>query len=303
VLHIAHALWGGLFLFVAALLPLALANRWAIQASAVLSGIGIGLFIDEVGKLITQANDYFFPPALAIIYGFILLCIFGYVTFRRPRERDPRKAMYHVFEGLKDVLDGDLDAAEASRMEAQVAIAEQSDRDQIAFLANAVGRFLHQEKEHLPAAEPGTWRRVARRVDALGQRVGRRAHRNIIVVLLIVWVMFAIGFIALLLAGGTSLDSQIARWRAALVAIQGTVGGLMIVALGFWLAGHDQRGLRFAILGFVVSLVAFQLLYFYLSQFSAIASTLLQLAILQILFGYRRWYLGDSRADTVADAG
>ena len=47
MLHIAHALWGGLLLFVAVLLPLALANRWAIKASALLSGIGIGLFIDE----------------------------------------------------------------------------------------------------------------------------------------------------------------------------------------------------------------------------------------------------------------
>ena len=70
VLHIAHALWGGLLLILAAYLPLAYANRWALGASAVLGGIGIGLFIDEVGKFITQANDYFFPPALPLIYGF-----------------------------------------------------------------------------------------------------------------------------------------------------------------------------------------------------------------------------------------
>ena len=49
VLHIAHALWGGLFLVIAIYLPLAYANRWALQTSALLSGIGIGLFIDEVG--------------------------------------------------------------------------------------------------------------------------------------------------------------------------------------------------------------------------------------------------------------
>ena len=73
VLHIAHALWGGLLLFIAALLPLAWANRWAIQASALLGGIGTGLFIDEVGKFITQASDYFFPPSLSIIYGFFLV--------------------------------------------------------------------------------------------------------------------------------------------------------------------------------------------------------------------------------------
>jgi hypothetical protein len=99
VLHIAHALWGALLMFIAVFLPLALANRWAIQVSAMLSGIGIGLFIDEVGKFITQSNDYFFPPALPLIYSFFLLVVRVYLLFRRPRQADPRKAMYHVLEG------------------------------------------------------------------------------------------------------------------------------------------------------------------------------------------------------------
>ncbi|MCJ7535293.1 MAG: hypothetical protein MUO57_07155 [Anaerolineales bacterium] len=109
VLHIAHALWGGLLLFVAMLLPLGLANRWVIQVSALLGGIGFGLFIDEVGKFITQTNDYFFPSALSLIYSFFLLTILVYLYFRRPRQENPRKAMYYVLEGLQDALDGDLD--------------------------------------------------------------------------------------------------------------------------------------------------------------------------------------------------
>ena len=111
VLHIAHALWGGLLLFIAVLLPLLFINRWVIQVSALLSGVGAGLFIDEVGKFITQANDYFFPPALPLIYGFFLLTVLVYLYFRRPRRQDPRSALYHALEGLQDVLDGDLDAA------------------------------------------------------------------------------------------------------------------------------------------------------------------------------------------------
>ena len=65
-LHIAHVLWGGLFLFVASLLPLILINRWGLRLSALLAGFGIGLFIDEVGKFITQTNDYFYPAAAPI---------------------------------------------------------------------------------------------------------------------------------------------------------------------------------------------------------------------------------------------
>ncbi len=53
-LHIAHALWGGLLLFIAALLPLIIANRGVYTVTGFLAGVGVGLFIDEVGKFITQ---------------------------------------------------------------------------------------------------------------------------------------------------------------------------------------------------------------------------------------------------------
>ena len=93
------------------------------------------------------------------------------------------------------------------------------------------------------------------------------------------------------MARGANLDSQIVQWRAPLTAIQVVVGGLMVVALIAWLRRNEERGLAFAVAGFLLSLVALQLLYFYLSQFAAITATLLQLAFLQILLAYRRWYL------------
>jgi hypothetical protein len=291
VLHIAHALWGGLLLFVAALLPLVWANRWASQASALLGGIGTGLFIDEVGKFITQANDYFYPPSLSIIYGFFLLTVFVYLAFRRPHRQNPRTAMYHALEGLQDALDGDLDAEEAAQIEAQLAIAKQSRRDEVVSLAKAIGDYVQGEKQHLPSAEPGYWKRTAMGVGAMGRRLGRRVHRAIIAGLLILWVVFVIGYIVVLVQGGTNLDRQVVQWRGPLIGIQAVIGGLMVIAALAWLAKHEERGLQFAVGGFLLSLVALQSLYFYISQFSAITATLLQLAFLQILFAYRRWYL------------
>jgi hypothetical protein len=285
-------------LFVAVLLPLAFANRWALPASALLGGMGIGLFIDEVGKFITQANDYFFPPALSIVYGFFLLTVFVYLYFRRPQHPDPRQAMYRAFEGLQDALDGDLDTAEAARIETQLAIAANSDRDEMVSLAEALSGFLQVEKQHLSTAEPGLWKRMVTRVDSLGRRLGRGRHRAIISVLLILWVAFVIGYIFLLVQGGANLDSQVVRWRVSLIVIQALVGALMIVALLAWLAAKEDLGLKLAISGFLLSLVALQTLYFYLSQFSAITATLLQLAFLLILLAYRRWYLRDDAVAT-----
>ena len=293
VLHIAHALWGGLLLFVAALLPLVLVNRWALKASALLGGIGTGLFVDEVGKFITQANDYFFPPALSIIYGFFLLTLLVYLYFRRPHRPDPRTAMYHAFEGLQDALDGDLNPEEADRIEAETVIALRSDRDEILSLAEAIRGYLQTGGRVLPAEKPGYWSRATARVRTVGRGLGRRGHRVFISALLILWVAFVIGYIVILVRGGANLDSQVLQWRGVLVGIQALVGCLVVAGVLTWLTGHEERGLKYGITGFLLSLVALQTLYFYLSQFSAITATLLQLAILQVLFAYRRWYLRD----------
>ena len=302
VLHIAHVIWGGLLLFIAALLPLIFANRWAIKASALLSGIGIGLFIDEVGKFITQTNDYFFPPALSLIYGFFLLNVFVYLYFRRPYKKDPRIAMYHAFEGLQSALDGNLNTEEAVRIESQLAIAKKSDRDDIVSLANIFSNYLKKQKRHLLAAKPDYWERTIMWVDTFGRRLGRHIHRNIISMLIIFWVIVVIGYIFVILfgdsitlffVGKTILDPQVVQWRAPLTIIQIITGSLMIISLLAWLTKNEERGLKFAVSGFLLSLVALQLIYFYLSQFAAITVTLLQFIFLQILLAYRRWYLNE----------
>ena len=66
VYHLAHALWGGLLLLVGGLLALLWGNRWVHPLTAVCVGVGSGLFVDEVGKFITQANDYFTPLAAPV---------------------------------------------------------------------------------------------------------------------------------------------------------------------------------------------------------------------------------------------
>jgi hypothetical protein len=294
VLHIAHALWGGLLLFIAVLLPLAFANRWAFQASAVLSGLGIGLFIDEVGKFITQANDYFFPPSLSLIYGFFLLCVFLYLLFRRSRQENPRRALYHAFEGLHEALDSDLDSGEAARIEAQLAIAKGSDREEIASLATALAQYLEKEKRHLPAAEPGFWRRSGRKLERFGRGLGRRRHRALISAILVLWLVIVVGYIVVLVQGGPSLDEQVLQWKGALIGIQAVTGILMFAAVLRWFTKREEWGLKFGISGFLLSLVALQLLYFYLSQFSAITATLILYAFLQVLLAYRRWYIEEA---------
>lgn len=291
VLHIAHALWGGLLLIVGATLPLALANRWALRVSAVLSGMGTGLFIDEVGKFITQTNDYFFPPALSLIYGFFLLCAFLFVTFRLTRRRDPQQAMIHALEGLQDSVNGELDFGDANRIQAELALAGDSDSKEIRALAAVLADFLTKEEIRTGPAKPSPWKQLATKIDALGQRPGRRVNRGVVAGILILWLTITVGYIFILIQGGSNLDVQVLQFREVLIGIQGVIGLLMLAAAVSWLIGKEEPGLTLGMAGFLFSLVALQLLYFYISQFSALTATLIQFLFLQILLAYRRWYL------------
>ncbi|RPJ50424.1 MAG: hypothetical protein EHM21_05000, partial [Chloroflexi bacterium] len=145
-LHIAHVLWGGLLLFIASLLPLILSNRWVFNLTAILSGVGVGLFIDEVGKFITQTNDYFFPPAAPIIYAFFLITVLLYLRVRRPPAVDPRAGLYRIFDDMSEVLDHNLAPEERADLAERLrAVATQPEQPDLAHLAQVLLEFLESD--------------------------------------------------------------------------------------------------------------------------------------------------------------
>jgi len=56
-LHIAHLLWGGLFMLIAIGLLLSLAGRGWRRPAAVIGGVGFGFFIDELGKFVSVLSS------------------------------------------------------------------------------------------------------------------------------------------------------------------------------------------------------------------------------------------------------
>lgn len=310
-LHFAHVLWGGLLLFVAALLPLILANRWAYNASAVLSGLGVGLFIDEVGKFITQSNDYFYPPAAPIIYAFFLLTVLLYLRVRRPAVQTPRHELYRIFEGLTEVLDQDLDPHERSRLEARVMhISKETDDPNLKRLAHLLVDYLEEEQMLLVEPEKGYFRRWGERIAPLYTRtVNQRRLRNVLilalgamgVVALIEFVVLVMGIaqpggalenlVEPLVTRGEIHSASDALWFLVRVALEGITGVTLVISGAMMVLRRERNGIQLATITLVVWLTVINLLVFYLDQFGAVATALVQFSVLMGLTYYRHRYL------------
>ncbi|MBU0491178.1 MAG: hypothetical protein KKA73_14095 [Chloroflexi bacterium] len=311
-LHLAHLLWGGLALFIASLLPLILANRWAYTAGALLSGIGVGLFIDEVGKFITQNNDYFYPPAAPIIYAFFMATVLVYLRVRRPPSGDPRGELYRVFDGLTEVLDHDLDPQEHDILEAKLQkIAQESTDPNTARLAKELLEFLQARNLELVQVTPTPWEKAMKRSQAYARRLaGRRRLKALLVIglgafggltllqlvaLLLLALSPATGgpmeMLKRIMITGYGQGESAVFWFLVRLGLEGCASVIFLAAAGLLVLGRDWRGVFIGMLGLLLSLTVVNLLVFYFEQFQAIFGTLIQFGLLLGAMTYRRWYV------------
>lgn len=311
--HVAHVLWGGLLLFLSILLTLVWANNWVLWAVALLGGIGTGLFIDEVGKFITQSNDYFFPLAFPIIYGFVVVCVWLYLRVRRSQPRDTRTLLYHIVGDLKQVIDNDLDPFEYSILvgELNQALAGANNPNE-RNLARALLEFVKTRDLEL-AREPNAIERAWGWTKFVAARwPSRRVFRALLLAGLgMATVSAALKLGALLVLRAETLQ-QFAVTLSSFVIVSGKsqyevnhpvlftihMGGIALTGLMAGLAGAllllgwERPALRLGTLGLALSLTVVNLLTFYFSQLYALSDAVGQLILLLGITIYRwRFYL------------
>lgn len=319
-LHIAHMLWGGLLLFVSAVLMLTLANSWALNLSAILSGAGVGLFIDEVGKFITKTNDYFYPIAAPIIYAFFLLTVVFYLHVRGRASSDARSELYHAFENLGEAVDDDLDVYETANIQVRLqrVVAAKDDYPDQARLAQALLDLLHSNQITLVEHQPTRWEKIAKSIKAFEDKYFiRRAHKTLLMIGL---GAFGIGsLIALapvilaltapiyleqisqqIIAAGLVSNPSGLIWFTTRLTLQGMVGALLLGSAVFLLFGRDQRGIALGYFGLLLYLLTVNLLVLYFDQFTTIVVTLIQFGLFIGVIRYRQRFLDPQPAPITA---
>ena len=316
--HLAHLLWGGLLLFLGLLLLLLVSNRWVIWVVAVMGGAGVGLFIDEVGKFITQSNDYFFPLAFPIIYAFMLVCVWIYLRIRRHRPSDTRTLLYHALDDLKQVLDNDLDPFEHSELlETLDRVGATATDSNERLLALHLRQFVTSQEVRL-ASSPQWIEQTGERVRFwLAHHPSRKVLKGLLVIgfsLMVVQTLikaFAVASVSssqgwkalfgntIIVSGKSSYVVQHPTLLLAHNAFILVTGLLACTAVILLLTGRDRPGLRAGTLALVLALTIVNLITFYFNQLYTVIDAIGQLFLLFVAQVYRwRFYASQPAASS-----
>jgi hypothetical protein len=309
-LHIAHLLWGGLFLFMGALGMLVFANRWVYRAGAILSGLGVGLFIDEVGKFITRSNDYFYPPAAPIIYAFFLMVVLVYLRLRRNQRHDPRAELYRAFDSLEEVLEHDLDEVEQAHLESRLQyVIENAVAPAQQQLARELLRFIRSEHVNLVVRRPGLGERSLLKLKDWDERWVTKKRLKAVLVggmgTMGLWAAQDLGRSLLgffspqqlervllnMMSVGRLGEGASLGWLQTNISLQAACGLVLVIGTVLMACNHDARGVRVGFVGLLLFLTTANLLEFYFDQFSTIVPALTQFTLLLLLNHYRRRFI------------
>ena len=153
-LHIAHMLWGGLLMLVSIIILLSFLNRASERLASIVGGIGFGTFIDEVGKFVTRDNNYFFEPAVAIIYVTFILVFIAIRAIQSGRSYTRDEYLLNALRETQEVVLHDLDEEGKTKVLYYLSKSDQSDPLVIAL------KNLLSDTKLVPSVRPWLYTRI-----------------------------------------------------------------------------------------------------------------------------------------------
>jgi hypothetical protein len=306
-LHIAHLLYGGIVMTAACLLMLIFATPTTYRIGSIMTGIGLGLFFDEVGKFITSNNDYFYKPAAPIIYMVSLIITFLFVLLRRrANQATDEEWMVDALEDGAVLLEGRQTEHQHRHIDIELdhIINNLKDPDYVK-LAKSLHEFADSE-----AVRPGQshFQLIVSRNEQWLLRQFIRRENVLTIILFVILALNSVSSLieftisAILPTAAPALAHQIenlfvsAGLRAFspfslsindvdlllnVITAVITLGGIII-----FVTRHKQRGLFWIELALILNLCVVNVFTFYTEQFSAVLFTLANLLVLLYVRAY-----------------
>jgi hypothetical protein len=285
-LHIAHMLFGGIGMLIALLASLTFLGRRARVFAAVVGGAGFGAFIDELGKFITSDNNYFYQPAIALIYVvFVLLFIAG----ERLASDSHTTPEEHLAQALDIVTSATIEGyPKHERERASQLLAESDSKNPLVpALEHALARIAATPDPVESLAEREA-QRVARSYTWL---VGQRWFLMLVLVIAGVVVLFNLRSLSITILTDPA-DQRLRVYvesTTELLSIATVIAGALLVAGLFFLRNSLLTAFQWFRRSVLVSLLVAQPLAFYEQQWTALIGLALNLVLLSALeFGIAR---------------
>jgi hypothetical protein len=292
-LHIAHVLWGGLLLALGVMMLLSFVGPAIRPVGSFVAGVGFGLFIDEVGKFLTSDNDYFFRPAVAVMYVTIVALVLAVHWVHGRRPLSPPEiyiaALSTAAGGVATGLTAD------ARDEALRRLASVEDLPGARYAAEMVRSLPDGKGERHDLTDLGAWL-VARLRRMLGTRIAERAT---LLILLVQTFVTLLGVVAVALALALdAADLEAEDTVPALIGGASAVAAALCVLVGVTRLRRRQRlaALRWLQRAVLIDLLLTRVFELAISQFGAIPSVVLDLLLLGTLEIARRNALDEDRA-------
>ncbi|AEI12173.1 hypothetical protein [Cellulomonas gilvus] len=269
-LHVSHVLWGGLLMGLALVLALSFMGPVVRPFVVLLGGVGFGLFVDEVGKFVTEDYDYFYGPTAMLVYASVVaLALVGEAVTAGSRPVPAERLAAAVDQAVAGVAGG---FSPRVREHAET------------LLEQSVGTTGHPEAAALVAtvrpdhAElPDPIAAVSRAVVATTRRLVRAAWVPWIAVATIVGsAVFAV------VRGLTLPDADSSTWVVAML-VAGGAATAVSCAVGLAVRGDRERAFEWFRRGVLASLLVTQVALLRVDEWAGYAMLALDLLLLGLV--------------------
>ncbi|MBU1130349.1 hypothetical protein KKE45_03465 [Patescibacteria group bacterium] len=267
--HIAHVLWGGLAMVAGMVLTLAFHGEKTRKKAAVVFGIGLGWFVDEIGKFLSHDNNYFFQPAIVFMYVFFVLLFLLYRYFERMQVKDIRSLLYQIINRLEEVAEGDFEDEEKEEILKKLAELERKTVGKINDFSIALKKMIMElpsKKNKGDKISNLLWKKL--KFFGYHKVFKRKAIMGLLLVLSVGYILEGLfSTIGLFL----NISQSRLSWMLMMKIMADGLTVFMFLA-GLWLIWKKEKkeGLEFFQRGLLISMFLSSIFRFYFEQFSAV---------------------------------
>jgi hypothetical protein len=263
-IHVAHMLYGGILLFIANIMTLLYKDDLTAWVASWLLGIGMGFFVDEIGKFISLDNDYYFQFALPLIYLVFLGLVTALILVRKRQKLTPLERVQQAWSSLHEGLAGSISELDFKNLDQEIKrITKKEDSKYSPFLKPMKKLEKMVEKN---VVDNSGWSYLVNRDKAkiFARKLVAVTLIRVLITFLVIGRLFRIGYLILGALTTTDLFNIPFSFFAETIALTGFLGGLWLMVF------RKHKGFKLAKAMLLFSIIFLGVLNLYNDQFEAI---------------------------------